>query len=141
MMKRNGFTLIELLVVMGIVALLAGLVSFNFNSARARARDVQRKNDLKALQQALEIYKNDNSQKFPAVSTWTDLKSALYPSYTPKWPSDPKESLKSGSWTEYSYTNPTALTYTLTACLENKSDPDSSGVACGSGMKFTINQP
>ena len=51
-----GFTLIELLVVISIIGILAGMISANINSARAKARDVRRRADLKQVQIALELY-------------------------------------------------------------------------------------
>lgn len=56
-----GFTLIELLVVIAIIGILAALVLSNFNSARDRARDAQRKSDTDQIKKALQMYYNDNS--------------------------------------------------------------------------------
>ncbi len=129
-MKTRGFTLIELVVVMAIIAILTGLSVFNFNQARMKARDISRKNDLKQLQNALELYKNEQfPQTFPAAL------ASLTPTYIKVVPVDPKEKSLSGSWTAYTYTQLTGLTYTLTACLENKGDPDKllPEVLCASG--------
>ncbi len=54
--KNKGFTLIELMVVVGIISMLASLVSIKVNDARARVRDVRRKADLKMLATAMEMY-------------------------------------------------------------------------------------
>jgi len=126
---KNGFTLIELLVVMVIIGLLAGLILPNFMSARERARDAQRKSDLEQIQKALELYKMDKNE-YPATSDpfappgssgcnkeW----KVGTTTYMPKLPCDPKST---GEY-KYKYTRGTdKFTYTLDACLENRSDPD-----------------
>lgn len=65
-LKKKGFTLIELLIVIAIISILAAMVVVNVSAARIRARDTQRKADLKTVQNALEIayYKN---QKYPGL--------------------------------------------------------------------------
>jgi len=55
----SAFTLIELLVVMALIGTLATLLLANFNAARERARDAQRKSDLRNIQTALRLYYND----------------------------------------------------------------------------------
>ncbi|MEN9389805.1 MAG: hypothetical protein RLY61_889 [Candidatus Parcubacteria bacterium] len=57
-MKNKGFTLIELLIVVLIISILAGLLVAVINPAgiRAKARDSQRKADLRKIQSALELY-------------------------------------------------------------------------------------
>jgi len=57
MIKKRfpGFTLIELLVVIAIIGLLSSLAVINLNSARGKARDARRVNDIKQLSTILEI--------------------------------------------------------------------------------------
>jgi type II secretion system protein G len=58
--KEKGFTLIELLIVIAIIGLLASIVMVSLSSARSKARDSQRRANLKQLQAALELYYNVN---------------------------------------------------------------------------------
>ena len=137
---RRGFTLIELVVVIGIIGVLTALTAFNFQQARQRARDVQRKRELRQIQNSLEMYKDDQlPQKFPATATWkTDLAN-----YLKQIPIDP--TVKAGStWEDYSYAlGADDLHFTLTACLENKGDSDGSGDCAGGsdGVSYTLSQP
>lgn len=119
---KKGFTLIELLVVVSLIGVLATLVIANLNSARERARDTQRKSDLRNIQTALRLYYNDSSD-FPATAgmpwglAWTGIGGATYMNLLPKDPLSPTQ--------DYVYTyNPLTdnEVYSLYACLENKSD-------------------
>lgn len=67
--NSKGFTLIELLVVIAIIGLLASIVLASLNSARKKARDARRQADLKQLQNALELYANDNGGLYPLGGT------------------------------------------------------------------------
>ncbi|KUK79546.1 MAG: general secretion pathway protein G [Microgenomates bacterium 39_7] len=132
--RQRGFTLIELLVVMTIIGVLAGLIVPNYMGARQRARDAQRKSDLKQIQNALELYKMDQDPPaYPASSEFILDKddnnsvcglpfSGGEEVYMKEIPCDPQNS---GSHV-YVYQRDVgdSLKYTLTACLENKSDPD-----------------
>lgn len=138
----KGFSLIELLVVIGIVAILAALATFNFNTARIRARDAQRKSDLRTVRDAIELYKTDNNYNVPTSADFatllTDLGDFINGSV-----SDPKVQMNQASWEEYTYT-PSGDTYTLTACLENTADEDALSTLCpdsvsGPGRKYEIN--
>jgi len=63
MYKKNpnpkGFTLVELLVVIAIISLLSSVVLSSLNSARAKARDAKRKQDMIQIRNALEMYRSD----------------------------------------------------------------------------------
>lgn len=60
--KVNGFTLIELLIVIAIIGILAGLVIASVGTVRLRARDADRLNTFRQIQNALELYYADNGQ-------------------------------------------------------------------------------
>lgn len=127
----RGFTLIELLVVIAVISVLLGLAFPNFYAARQRARDAQRKSDLKQIQKALELYKSDqnpveyptNTSPWPAHITGTacDTRWAVGSEiYMPKVPCDPVTNQL------YIYERDATDNnkYYLKACLENGSDPD-----------------
>ncbi len=132
-MKKSSkaFTLIELLVVISIIGILATLLVANYNGARQRARDAQRKADLRNIQSALRMYYNDKS-KYPPQSSeglikacgsggnedcpWGNPFTSNGVTYMSLLPKDPSPN---GS---YQYTSTDGQDYTLKACLENKAD-------------------
>ncbi len=78
--KKNtaqGFTLIELLVVIAIIGILSSVVLASVNSARAKARDAKRKQDLYQIRNALELYFNDNG-RYPVGygGSWAGVSTA-----------------------------------------------------------------
>lgn len=125
---KKGFTLIELLVVISIIGILAALVIANFNAARERARDVQRKSDLAQINRALRMYYNDNNAyPEPAVLVWTSAFQSADSSmvYMKRLPEDPTPEVF------YSYYGGTAAgcsdgvnDFRLVAVLENTADPE-----------------
>ena len=149
----KGFTLIELLVVIALIGVLSTLILANLNSARERSRDVQRKSDLRSVQTALRLYFNDmggyptNNSSLEILGcgaagvtacTWGQIWSKGTTVYMNTLPSDPQSSQS------YKYTQIDTDSYTLEACLENKSDDK--GIAttdttwCESGWKYIITQ-
>jgi len=62
---KKGFTLIELLVVIAIIALLSSVVLATLSTARAKARDARRIEDIRQLQRAVELYADDHGGLYP----------------------------------------------------------------------------
>ena len=131
---RRGFTLIELLVVISIIGILATLVVANYNSARLRARDVERKSDLNQMKKSLRLYYNDLNL-YPETGTGDKIKACDNPATTTfDWgeqficgtmvymkvlPEDPK------STQSYSYSQAgSGQDLCLWATLENTADED-----------------
>ena len=148
-MKR-AFTLIEMLIVIVIIGTLAALLVPNFMNARERARDAQRKSDLKQIQKALEMYHQDQTTPDYPVSDfffahkgqcWSSGPSCTSNVYMNKIPQEPTNSK------QYYFTNINSLEYNLCACLENSADPDAvtscsaclSG--CAAGPCYIVTQP
>ena len=142
----RGFTLIELLIVVGIIGILATLLMVNFIGVRQRARDAQRKTDLRQLQSALELYRADQNS-YPNPPLPACKASLCFPAacpvgntttvYMKSIPCDPVSS--SG----YTYSSD-GSSYTLTACLENSGDSqkDNPVNGCGStGVSYTLQNP
>ncbi|OGH18629.1 MAG: hypothetical protein A3F31_01625 [Candidatus Levybacteria bacterium RIFCSPHIGHO2_12_FULL_38_12] len=121
MTTRQGFTLIELLIVITIIGVLASLLMSNFVGVRQRARDSQRKSDLRQIQSALEIYRSDQGSypgSIPACgSALTSPPPDTSTVYMQKIPCDP---LNTGEYV-YTYTLTSGL-YSLQGCLENYND-------------------
>lgn len=96
--KNNfGFTLIELLVVISIISLLSSVVLSSLSSARMKARDVRRIQDLKQIQIALEMYRNDFGKypnSFTIGCTGSSGAGDWCTSYHPTWNSKFGDTLK-----------------------------------------------
>ncbi len=60
-MKNKGFTLIELLIVIAIIGILATTAFYSLSSIKSKSRDARRVADIRAVQQGLSMYYNDNS--------------------------------------------------------------------------------
>ena len=137
-----GFTLIELLVVISIIGILATLVMANLNSARSRARDAERKSDMRNISTALRLYYNDKST-FPATFTFGAAFVSGTTTYMQNAPNDPLYNASDTTPIHYVYTQTNSGDgFTLKACLENGSDKQ--GVAadfsCSSNWMFQVSQ-
>lgn len=129
--KISGFTLIELLVVISVIGLLASLIVVNFNAARERARDVQRKSDMDQTKKALLMYYSDYGE-YPEADGgqirgcdpantfgWGEIFNCGSMAYMKLLPQDPVEGQV--------YTYGAGINnqdFCLTADLENPSDAD-----------------
>ncbi|HSX48545.1 MAG TPA: prepilin-type N-terminal cleavage/methylation domain-containing protein [Candidatus Nanoarchaeia archaeon] len=117
--KESGFTLIELIIVMVIIGILVLLLLPNLSSGPKRARDSQRKSDLRTVQSALEHYHADKNA-YPS-GDYSGLSAVLTPDYAKTMPTAPNPGV-------YTYTpapggcTTDCSSYTLTADLEYNKD-------------------
>jgi general secretion pathway protein G len=146
--SKKGFTLIELLIVVAIIGVLATLLMANFVGVRQRARDAQRKSDIRQIQSALELYRSDNGTyptvgagpgNFPATCGAGVSLMSGNSTYMKSIPCDPN----GGGYTYTSLNGGTG--YGLVACLENASDSQADNpinAACsGKPASFTVTNP
>lgn len=132
-----GFTLIELLIVIGILGILATVISGNFLTSLKRGRDTRRKGDVEQIQKAFELYYEDLGT-YPADTVLAG-DSLCHPdgcstrTYMQALPKDPSSN------TGYTYvTDSSGSYYKLYSCLENTQDQGSGvnqdgwGLSCGS---------
>lgn len=132
--KSKAFTLLELLVVIAILASIVLLVLPNYVAVRQKGRDTQRKTDLRQIQKALELYRQDQDPpSYPAVTnayffgTCGQAFSGSRNTYLPKTPCNPGSAVP----TPYYYeVDNSQLTYTLCTCLENKGDMERQTGSC-----------
>ncbi len=133
-----GFTLIELLVVISIIGILISIAIVSLTSVQKRARDGQRKSDLKQLQSSLEMYYSNNNAAYPTAGSflWGQPWSYNGVNYLRKVPSDLLPSR------QYCYERSNSISYTLCAMLENLSDPDIRPLsACGYTYNYCLQNP
>jgi len=133
--KEGGFTLLELLIVIVIIGILALLIIPNITSAPKKARDTQRKTDMRAIQKGMEEYFTSNNV-YPTDTT------ALSAGVTPIMKSVPVDPKNTGVYV-YTYTAVAPFdAYTLHACLENAGDNGqfvTTDAACtGATKAFTL---
>lgn len=120
-MRRKGFTLIELLVVIAIIGILAAMVLVAVSGARAKARDANRKSDLRSIKSSLALYQSDNLESYVVQDGFeaanTALAALVADEYIKEIPTDPQGT------NQYLYTG-VETDFALIAALENTNDPD-----------------
>lgn len=145
--RKRGFTLVELLIVVGIIGILATLLMANFIGVRQRARDAQRKSDIRQIQSALEFYRSDLGTYPASLSSCGNSLTGGSPvnTYMQKLPCDPGGTSGYNSGTYY-YTSSGGTTYGLGACLENTADTQGTatspgGSGCSTNWYYVANNP
>ncbi len=66
-LKNKGWTLVELLVVISIIIILSLIALSIFTQLQRRARNVQRRGDLKAIQNAMEMRYDFETGQYPST--------------------------------------------------------------------------
>ncbi|MDO8583440.1 MAG: prepilin-type N-terminal cleavage/methylation domain-containing protein [bacterium] len=121
-MHKKGFALIELLAVIVIVVVLLLIVFISLNPARklAQKNDEQRRNDVNAILNAVNLYMVDTKGIVPDGITETvqtvskkgaDICKQLVPTYIAALPTDPKAGVGNGNASGAAVTDCAQLTY------------------------------
>ncbi|MCC6711196.1 MAG: type II secretion system protein [Candidatus Pacebacteria bacterium] len=87
--KQAGFSLLELLVVISIMGILIALGTVAFSTVQKKGRDSRRRADIKAMQDAFEQYRADNTG-YEACTTMASYDSGSGPIMPGGLPTDPK---------------------------------------------------
>jgi general secretion pathway protein G len=129
-MKKKAFTLIELLVVIAVIGILAAMMLVGLQGARAKARDTQRKTDVRTIKGVIEttygdqvtdadgaVIKNKENYYASALAAVDEALSWMIPTYVKDLPSDPQGT------NAYQY-QADADNYAVYAQLENTRDGD-----------------
>jgi type II secretory pathway pseudopilin PulG len=74
----QGFTIVELLIIVVVIAILATLVLVGFSGMQAKARDAERKSDIKSVAKFLETYYIDNGAYPPFVNAGAGMSIASW---------------------------------------------------------------
>src|SRR5215470_2702688 len=82
-LSERGWTLIEMVVVMGLIVILAGLATAQYQNAVTRSREAVLREDLFRMRDAIDQYYADKN-KYPA-----DLGSLVGDGYMREVPKDP----------------------------------------------------
>ena len=148
--RLRGFTLIELLVVISIISLLSSVVLTSVNTARAKARDARRKEDLRQLELAIQLYYDTTGTFPPSVTTVADnMRSntedgvnwpvafrdelAPYLHSLPLDPTHPQQFYGAERMDERAPDPKCNGQFVIWMYLENSSDPDWGKYSCGWG--------
>lgn len=83
--RQTGFTLIEVLVVVVILGILAAIIVPNLMEQPAQARITKAQSDLRAIENALNMYRLDN-HSYPTTDQGLE---SLVDKYLPRSPVDP----------------------------------------------------
>lgn len=140
-----GFTIIELLVTLAIIGMLTSIVMTSLTESRAKSRDAARVSDIKQLQNALQLYYQDNKVYPPTLDSAT--LTSLYIRAVPRDPltgaSYSYAALMVGSRCSDYHLGATLETVSAgVGVLANDFDSTSAGTVCaGSAANFSGADP
>lgn len=161
--KQLGFTLIELMISISIIAIISSVGFISYQKAQSLGRDAKRKQDLRSIAIALELYYQKNKQ-YPITTGWVSSAGGsntwipgLDTNYINSLPKDPNNSATNcnGSGTfpascnTYSYFagdwcisgGNNGRYYILATRLENGADKDIKTVNFGPGTPCPWSSP
>lgn len=118
---KNAFTLLELLIVIGIIGILVALATVSYSATQKSSRDARRKQDMAAIQNAMEQYYSSNSFKYPVDCGVATIGNSTY--MKTAWPADPDASA-------YIPSNCTATSYCVCALMEKLGSGNAYSDAC-----------
>jgi prepilin-type N-terminal cleavage/methylation domain-containing protein len=72
-LNARGFTIVELLIVIVVIGILAGLVFVQFNNVQGKARDSERKADIRLIESKLAEFRSDTGGYPAALADLTDV--------------------------------------------------------------------
>jgi type II secretion system protein G len=136
--RTKGFTLIELLVVVAVIGVLASIAAVNFSNALIKCRVAVAKSDLKALSQAIEMYRMDNQTVLPAEgafdpSYFERLRPLTSPiAYMSQLPTDPFQPMTSF----FMFEEDAAHLWVNKMYVYNRGDVENGGITAGKDGKF-----
>ncbi len=130
--KKTGFTLIEIVVTISIILIILIIAIVSFNKTRENTRDANRINDIKQIQLAIEMYRDDTGSYPESLDFGSSLSNPDYSNiiYLGKIPSNP-EPQDDGDCPgeEYKYSSDGDFYY-LEFCLGEKTGEISAGLNC-----------
>lgn len=84
---KKGFTLIELMVAITIVAVISAIGYISYSSAQISSRDAKRKQDLRSLATALEVYHQANG-RYPCTGGVAQVSNNIFKDQLNQWLQD-----------------------------------------------------
>ena len=132
--NNEAMTLIEILIVIAIIAVLLVALFMVYRNSIDKARDAERKKDLKKIKLAMEDYYNDHGE-YPPDGSLNDCDGDSLMPYLKQIPCDPTSG-EPYLYLTYPGGGDTSQGYRVLTKLDNKADPAVGQLGCdyGCGM-------
>ena len=105
----RAFTLVELVIVIVIIGILASITLVSYSKVQAKGRDTDRKNDLAAIAEAIQLYRQKYGNDVVTSPSGTSCGSS------------------GNGWFNYATGNPGAYQYSMLSCLTGAGYLDGGG--------------